>query len=138
MIPSERFYVRPHATQKDEFGLPQLEIHIEFDADVLKNVHAARSWFMDLLGEAGFECRLNPVVPQCAPGTAVHFGGTARMHKSREYGVVDEWSRIFDVPNVAVVDASTFTTGSEKNPTLTAMALAARAAHRIADDLKQG
>jgi choline dehydrogenase-like flavoprotein len=138
MIPSERFYVRPHASQKDEFGLPQLEIYIEFDEDVLKNVHAARSWFMDLLGDAGFECRLNPVVPQCAPGTAVHFGGTARMHKSREYGVVDEWSRIFDVPNVAVVDASTFTTGSEKNPTLTAMALAARAAHRIADDLKQG
>ena len=136
MIPSEQFYVRPHATRRDEFGLPQLDIHIEFEADILKNMHDARYRFMDLMGAAGYECRLNPVVPQCTPGAAVHFGGTARMHKSREYGVVDEWSRIFDVPNVAVADASTFTTGPEKNPTLTAMALAARAAHRLADDLK--
>jgi choline dehydrogenase-like flavoprotein len=39
---------------------------------------------------------------------------------------------------VAVVDASTFTTSSEKNPTLTAMALAARAAQRLACDLQRG
>ncbi len=138
MIPSERFFVRPDRSRVDEFGLPQLDIHLNFDADVLDNIGAARSWFIDLMGEAGYPCRLDPVVPQCTPGASVHFGGTARMHERRDFGVVDRWNRLFDVANVAVVDASCFTTSSEKNPTLTAMALAARAADRLADDLKHG
>jgi choline dehydrogenase-like flavoprotein len=138
MIPSERFYVRPHPTRSDEFGLPQLEIHLDFDPDVLQNVRSARSSFMDLMAEAGYQCTLNAVVPQCTPGAAAHYGGTVRMHRSREFGVTDPWNRLFDVRNVAVVDASTFTTSSEKNPTLTAMALAARAGQRLACDLRRG
>jgi choline dehydrogenase-like flavoprotein len=138
MIPSERFYVRPSSTRTDEFGLPQLEIHLDFDANVIGNMYSARTSFMELMDEAGYHCTLDPVVPQCTPGTAVHFGGTVRMHRSRRFGVTDKWNRLFDVPNVAVVDASTFTTSSEKNPTLTAMALAARAAQRLACDLRRG
>jgi choline dehydrogenase-like flavoprotein len=138
MIPCPDFYVRPHATETDEFGLPQLELHLDFDPDVIKNVQAARSVFADLMEESGYPCRLNPVVPQCVPGASVHFGGTVRMHHSRRFGVTDPWSRLFDAPNVAVADASTFTTSSEKNPTLTAMALAARSAHRLVCDLRRG
>lgn len=138
MIPSERFYVRPHPSRTDRFGLPQLEIHLDFEADVIQNVHSARSSFMDLMSESGYTCTLDPVVPQCIPGLAVHYGGTVRMHRNRKFGVTDPWNRLFDVPNVAVVDASTFTTSSEKNPTLTAMALAARAAQRLACDLRGG
>jgi choline dehydrogenase-like flavoprotein len=137
MIPSERFYVRPSVTQTDEFGLPQLEIHLDFEPDVIQNVHSARSSFMELMAEAGYACTLNPVVPQCTPGAAVHYGGTARMHRNRKYGVTDPWSRLHDVPNVVVADSSVFTTSSEKNPTLTAMALAARAARRLAYDLRR-
>ena len=58
------------------------------------------------------------------------------MHRSRAHGVLNEWNRPFDIPNLVVGDASCFTTNSEKNPTLTAMALSARAAARLADDLK--
>ena len=60
------------------------------------------------------------------------------MHANPEFGVLDRWNRMYDVPNVAVVDPSCFPTGPEKNPTLTAMALAARAADRLADDLRDG
>ncbi len=52
-----------------------------------------------------------------------------------EFGVLDGWNRMHDVRNVVVVDSSCFTTGPEKNPTLTAMALAARASEILADDL---
>ena len=58
------------------------------------------------------------------------------MHASPEHGVLDGRNRLHGVDNVAVVDASSFTTAVEKNPTLTAMALAARAADRLADDLQ--
>lgn len=136
MIPSEQFFVRPHPTLKDAFGLPAMEIHLDFEPEVIKNVQAARTIFTDLLSEAGFPCMLQPVVPQCVPGSAIHFGGTARMHRNPRYGVTDEWGRLFDAPNVVVADSSIFTTSSEKNPTLTAMALAARAAHRLAQDLR--
>jgi choline dehydrogenase-like flavoprotein len=60
------------------------------------------------------------------------------MHHSAEYGVTDGWGRLHDVRNIAVVDSSVFTTGVEKNPALTAMALAARNATRLANDLKFG
>lgn len=136
MVPSERFYVRPHPTLIDEFGLPQLEVHIDFEQEVMANVTAARDVFTNLMAEAGYRCTLNPVVPQCTPGMAYHYGGTVRMHHDRRFGVVDGWNRLFDVPNVVVVDASAFTTGPEKNPTLTVMAVASRAAHRLVNDLK--
>jgi choline dehydrogenase-like flavoprotein len=53
------------------------------------------------------------------------------MHADPEFGVVDARNRLHDVPNVVVADSSCFTTGPEKNPTLTAMALAARAADHL-------
>jgi choline dehydrogenase-like flavoprotein len=58
------------------------------------------------------------------------------MHASPRFGVTDGFNRLHDIPNVLVVDASCFTTGAEKNPTLTVMALAARSAERLAGDLK--
>jgi choline dehydrogenase-like flavoprotein len=58
------------------------------------------------------------------------------MHVSPRFGVTDNFNRLHDIPNVLVVDASCFTTGAEKNPTLTVMALAARSAERLAHDLK--
>jgi choline dehydrogenase-like flavoprotein len=138
MIPSERYCVRPHPTLRDSFGLPAMDIDLRFEPEVLENVRAARSHFMELLSDAGYRSSLQPVVPQCIPGSAVHFGGTARMHRDRRYGVTDPWSRLYDAPNVVMADASTFTTSSEKNPTLTAMALAARAARRLAHDVSRG
>ncbi len=136
MIPTEKHFVGPSPAGRDEFGLPRLEIHIEFDDQTVLNVEGARAHLLSLMDEAGYRCTLDPVVPQLTPGSAVHYGGTVRMHESRRYGVLDAWNRPFDIPNLVVSDASCFTTNSEKNPTLTAMALSARAATRLADDLK--
>ena len=73
-----------------------------------------------------------------APGTAVHYAGTVRMHSSPALGPADSWSRLHDVPNVAIGDASVFPFSAEKNPTLTAMALSARAADRLAREVADG
>ncbi|HEY1279797.1 MAG TPA: GMC family oxidoreductase [Acidimicrobiales bacterium] len=138
MRPTPDRYVRPHPTDVDEFGLPQLELSIRFSPEELDNVTTSRSHLLSLMADAGYACTLDPVVPQLVPGNAVHYGGTMRMHRSPAFGVVNEWGRPFDVPNVVVGDASVFTTNTEKNPTLTAMALSARAADRLADDLVSG
>jgi choline dehydrogenase-like flavoprotein len=58
------------------------------------------------------------------------------MHESPQFGVVDAFSRVHGAKNVVVADSSVFTTGPEKNPVLTAMALAARASDRLDRDLR--
>jgi hypothetical protein len=136
MRPTEDRFVRPHPLLVDEFGFPQLELSIEFSPEELDNVVASRETFQCLMADAGYAGRIQPVAPQLMPGAAVHYGGTVRMHRSPTFGVLNEWNRPFDVPNLVVSDASCFTTNTEKNPTLTAMALSARAARRLADDLK--
>jgi choline dehydrogenase-like flavoprotein len=138
MRPTAERYVTPHGTLTDDFGLPQLEVSISFAPDEIATVMASRDHLLSLMSEAGNPSALDPIVPQLVPGAAVHYGGTVRMHRSRKFGVLNEWNRPFDVPNLVIADSSSFTTNTEKNPTLTAMALSARAARRLAADLKGG
>jgi choline dehydrogenase-like flavoprotein len=72
------------------------------------------------------------------PGNSNHYAGTCRMHASPELGMLNAWGRLHAVPNVAVADSSVFTTNPEKNPVLTSMTLAARAADRLAQEIKSG
>jgi choline dehydrogenase-like flavoprotein len=136
MIPSEACVARPSPTMKDEFGLPALDVSIRYGDAEIDNVVRSRRHLMDLMDDAGCRAVLGEIVPTLFPGTAAHYGGTARMHARPEHGVVDAWNRVYDAKNVLVCDASCFTTACEKNPTLTVMAIAARAATRLARDLK--
>ena len=136
LIPLERNAVRPHATEKDEFGLPWLDLHIRFDDAARRNIETAMARLLAILDATGIRATIQGELFQKPPGASVHFGGTVRMHESPAYGMLDGWNRLHAVRNVVVADASSFTTGVEKNPTLTAMALAARAAERLAADLK--
>jgi choline dehydrogenase-like flavoprotein len=136
MIPTQDCVAKPSASQKDEFGLPTLDVHIKYSEAEVDNVVRCREHLMNVLDAAGCRATLGEIYPSLFPGTIAHYGGTARMHAKPEYGVVDAWNRVYDAPNVLVCDASCFTTAAEKNPTLTVMAIAARAATRLANDLK--
>jgi len=136
MVPLERNYVRSHPTEKEEFGLPKLDVHIRFDDDMRTNLTAACERLVAILDSAGYPAAIQGDVPTLRPGNSVHFGGTVRMHESPRYGMLNAWNRLHAVENVVVADASSFTTGPEKNPTPTVMALAARAADRLASDLR--
>ncbi len=136
MIPSEACVAKPSATEKDEFGLPSLDVCIRYSDVEVENIGRGRKHLMNVLDEAGCRATRGELFPSLYPGTAAHYGGTARMHAKREYGVVDAWNRVHDAPSVLVCDAACFTTATEKNPTLTLMAIAARAANRLAHDLK--
>jgi choline dehydrogenase-like flavoprotein len=72
-----------------------------------------------------------------APGRNVHDLGTARMGRSPADSVVDRDNRCWDAPNVFVADGACFPSGGWQNPTLTIMAIAARAA-RCAAKLLHG
>jgi choline dehydrogenase-like flavoprotein len=136
MVPEEKYYVSPAKNHMDQFGLPSLEVHVRFDEPVLNNIIKSREHLMQLMQDAGHKGVIREIAPTLVPGTAKHYGGAVRMHVSPKFGVTDNFNRLHDIPNVLVVDASCFTTGAEKNPTLTVMALAARSADRLARDLK--
>jgi choline dehydrogenase-like flavoprotein len=110
-------------------------IHLRYDGPTVKNMIAARERVREVMASAGLGVDVPGPFQKLAPGSSVHYAGSVRMHANPQFGVLDRWNRIYEVPNVAVVDPSCFPTGPEKNPTLTAMALAARAADRLADDL---
>jgi choline dehydrogenase-like flavoprotein len=138
MIPADTCHAKPSADRKDEFGLPALEVCIRYTQAEVDNVVRARQHLMQIMDEAGCHSTLGPVTPTLHPGTIAHYGGSVRMHASEKHGVLDAWNRVRGAPNVLVCDAACFTTAAEKNPTLTLMALATRAAGRLAQDLRSG
>jgi choline dehydrogenase-like flavoprotein len=135
MVPVESNRLRLHPDHKDEFGLPMLDAHMQYSPDELRNLASARVELSEILDSAGYAPYVPRLVQDPTPGVSVHYGGTVRMHSSPNYGVLNGWNRLHAVDNVVVADASSFTTGVEKNPTLTAMALAARACEHLVDDL---
>jgi choline dehydrogenase-like flavoprotein len=135
MVPSSDCIVQLRDGGADDPMEDVVELRIQYDDEVRKTVAAARDRFAQIFGQAGL--RATPLGPfhDITPGTSVHYGGTIRMHADRRFGVLDAWNRVYDAPNVLVCDASCLPTGPEKNPTLTSMAIAARAVHRLASDL---
>jgi choline dehydrogenase-like flavoprotein len=136
MVPSASCVAKPSSAKKDDFGFPTLDVCINYSTAEVENVVGARQHLMNLMDEAGCRATISEIEPTLFPGTSIHYGGTARMHAKPEYGVVDAWNRVHHAPNVLVCDAACFTTAVEKNPALTVMAIAARAAKRLAHDLK--
>ena len=134
--PEEKYGVRLDPERRDADGVAGLELTLAFDPQTHALLEGARDRLLEILDAAGHRATVKLwIVSEI--GASVHYGGTARMHASPRYGMLDGWNRLHAVPNVLVVDSSAFTTGPEKNPTLTAMALASRAAERLAQDLRR-
>src|SRR5690606_10680966 len=71
------------------------------------------------------------------PGMAIHEVGTARMGKDPKESVLNEWNQVHACKNVFVTDGACMTSASCVNPTLTYMALTARAADYAVKELKR-
>jgi choline dehydrogenase-like flavoprotein len=73
-----------------------------------------------------------------AMGSAIHEHGTCRMGADPKRSALNAFNQMHEVRNVFVVDGSAFPNASEKNPTLTILALAWRATDRLAEEMKKG
>ena len=135
MVPSERQGVRLADSGTDRFGLPRLDLDIGYDDRALGTLRDATERFSAMCAAGGNPATVAPGDWTSRPGNSVHYAGTARMHADPALGVVDAWNRVHGVPNLVVADMACFTTNPEKNPTLTAMALAARASRQLAATL---
>jgi choline dehydrogenase-like flavoprotein len=71
-------------------------------------------------------------------GRGIHEMGTARMGRDRKTSVLNGYNQVWDAPNVFVTDGACMTSAANQNPSLTYMALTARAADYAVSELKKG
>ncbi|PZQ65370.1 MAG: GMC family oxidoreductase [Phenylobacterium zucineum] len=112
--------------RKDKHGLPTLN----FDVTIRDNEKAMRkdmiSAAVEMLDAAGFR-NVRPVDGDYGPGLGIHEMGTARMGRDPRTSVLNAHNQVHEAPNVYVTDGSAMTSASCVNPSLTYMALTARA-----------
>ena len=122
---------------KDKFGLSTLT----FDAEWKENEYEMRKDMMvqaaEML-EAGGLKNIQTYDRGCNPGLGIHEMGTARMGRDPKTSVLNKWNQIHSVKNVFVTDGAAMTSAGCQNPSLTYMALTARAANYAVEELKKG
>lgn len=122
--------------KKDNWGRPMIIIDCEFKENE-KAMHGDMiSAGRELMEAAGFK----NIVDHGAmsfPGNANHEMGTARMGRDPKTSVLNKWNQLHEVPNVFITDGSCMTSGGCLNPSLTYMALTARACDYAVSELKK-
>lgn len=119
----------------DRWGDRTIKVECSYGPNDHAMVQAMRTAVSEIATAAGFEIGHITDTPGM-PGLCIHEVGTARMGKDPKRSVLDPYNRAWDVPNVLVVDGACFPSSGPQNPTLTMMAIALRAARRLAMDLK--
>jgi choline dehydrogenase-like flavoprotein len=122
--------------QLDQWGLPT----VTFDAVMRENELNMRKDMQqqaeEMLENAGFK-NVSGYDGDYAIGLGIHEMGTARMGRDPKTSVLNAHNQIHEVPNVFVTDGSAMTSASNVNPSLTYMALTARAANYAVEELKK-
>ncbi len=124
------------ASKPDTFGIPTPVVHFrfsDFDMATYRNLTRSLHQMCDRLKGTAY-INLGPK----PGGFASHEVGTVRMGLDKRTSALNGWCQMHEANNVFVTDGSSFTTFSEKNPTLTIMALSMRTARFIADARKKG
>ena len=128
-----RMYLHP--TDKDKWGQPVVVFDAEFKENERKMQQDMVNDAVEMLETSGF-VGVKPNTTGSFPGTGIHEMGTARMGRDPKTSVLNAHNQLHAVPNVFVTDGSCMTSASCVNPSLTYMALTARAADYAVKQLK--
>lgn len=136
-LPYEDNRMTLHPTKKDRFGMPQAQFNVRFRDAEMKLIEDARVQGEAMLKAAGL-LNVTSGRGENVPGDGIHEMGGARMGADPRQSVVDRHSRLHDAANVYVVDGAQMSSISCVNPSLTFMALSARAADHAVKAIKAG
>ncbi len=131
------------AEETDAFGLPQIRIHCTWGENEFAMRADARETAGEMLEAAGFSNvqtydRYADGELGAEPGLGIHEMGTARMGRDPQTSVLNGNNQLHDVPNVFVTDGACMTSSACQNPSITYMALTARAVHFAVEQMQQG
>lgn len=125
-IPKETNYVTLDESQTDDWGIPRLKISVDYDDNDDKMVADYIAQLSEMFERAGFT-NIKSSDSKQAPGLDIHEMGGVRMGNDPKTSLLNKWNQLHNCKNVFVTDGACMTSTSTQNPSLTYMALSARA-----------
>ena len=120
----------------DNWGLPTVTFNATIKENELNMRKDMKQQAMEMLENAGFK-DVEGHDDAYAIGLGIHEMGTARMGHDARSSVLNKYNQVHEVPNVFVTDGSAMTSAGNENPSITYMALTARAADHAVKELKK-
>ncbi len=136
-IPKESNTVSLDPTRTDEWGMPLLNIDIDYDENDRLMEKDALEQLSEMFSTAGFT-QIRTELKRQAPGLDIHEMGGVRMGKDPKTSLLNGWNQLHACQNVFVTDGACMTSTSTQNPSLTYMALTARAANHAVEEMRRG
>ncbi|GAA0878750.1 GMC family oxidoreductase [Algoriphagus jejuensis] len=140
-VPQYDNYCEIDPTVVDKFGIPVLRFHYKWTDNEVKQAKHMQDTFEDMLLSAGATLLGTKPGPETqygllAPGRIIHEVGTTRMGDDKSTSVLNSNSQAHDCKNLFVVDAGSFVSQADKNPTWTILALSWRTSDFIINEMK--
>ncbi len=141
-VPQHDNYCEIDPDTVDEFGIPVLRFHYnwtDYERNQAKHMHKTFEEIFDAMGAItlGDTPTAESEYGLAAPGQIIHEVGTTRMGDNPATSVTNSYQQLHDAKNVFVVDAGSFVSQADKNPTWTIMALSWRTSDFIVEQLKK-
>lgn len=136
-LPREENAVALDPTLKDRWGVPVLKIDCRWGENERAQLDDAAQQAVTMLEAAGLK-DVTMFKDDNAPGLTIHEMGTARMGRSAKTSVLNRWNQSWDVPNLFLTDGACMTSSACQNPSITYMALTARAVDHAVTLINQG
>lgn len=136
-LPYEDNYVALSPDKTDRFGMPLMQFNVTFRDNEMRMMADAREQGEKMLRAAGLT-NVTSSVREHVPGDAIHEMGGARMGADPRASVLNQWSQANDASNLFVTDGAQMASISCVNPSLTFMALTARAVDHAVKEMKAG
>jgi choline dehydrogenase-like flavoprotein len=137
MLPYHENKISLNKNTKDAWGLPVLDMDVEIKDNEWKMRKDMMADAQEMLEAAGIK-DVHAFDSGYQVGMGIHEMGTARMGRDPKTSVLNGHNQVWDAPNVFVTDGACMTSASCVNPSLTYMALTARAADFAVSELKKG
>lgn len=137
-IPKESNYVALDKNLLDPWGIPQLKVSVAYDDNDEKMIKDFHEQLTEMYTKAGFKNIKTHDKPDKAPGLDIHEMGGVRMGKDPKTSMLNKWNQFHNCKNVFVTDGACMTSNSTQNPSLTFMAITARAADYAVKEFKKG
>lgn len=136
-IPKETNFVSLHESRKDDWGMPILNISIDYDDNDEMMTKDFIEQMTEMYTRAGFT-DIKASDGKQAPGLDIHEMGGVRMGHDPKTSSLNQWNQLHSCRNVFVTDGACMTSTSTQNPSLTYMALTARAVDFAVREMKKG
>jgi choline dehydrogenase-like flavoprotein len=137
LLPHHENKISLDKNKKDRWGLPVLAMDAELKDNELKMRKAMREEAVAMMEASGVK-NINSWDNGHEIGDGIHEMGTARMGNDPKTSVLNKWNQVWDAQNVFVTDGACMVSSACQNPSLTYMAMTARAANYAVEELKKG